>query len=510
MFRLSRAALVCAVAALVAAPASHASTTELVADGRLVDASSDGRYALIQRGDAVLVVDHTTGSERAVPDGGTPLDLADHSPRVLIQRGHDLFVDDLDAGTSTLVNFDETGQWVSTIGRGKLVEDGRRVIFNAVDTPFSRILSRNLATETTTVRVTNGGLLRDASEDGRVVTYLRPLPRAYRPALLAKHPDDPPAGVVGAVVGYQIIGAAPRVVTATVFSQSQPATNDQATCLATPLSTTDGTPVDLRISQDGDAPRYRLTTIGRANLSWRVPVYDPAGGYFATDTVDGGDTSTGSYAIGVDPRSAASSTRNGPLPGPPVTTSVTVDDDRAAHWFLTGFHIWLVNLAPVIPVQRGAAVLYSGQWPDGTWTTWLEQARPAVAAGTTATDFSSLADRYSADGPSVGLKPNWAFCGPAVPKGAPADYAAITPRSSGTSAGSVAVTLAPAGKSPARYVDLTLRLAGIQVWSRHVTASSTAVLPQILPWTQGYKLYTQIATEVGAVGSITPLYRKAI
>ncbi len=186
-------------AALTSTATAHADATRLV-DGRLIDATSDGRYVLYADDSGARLLDRTAGTTIPVPDGAEQ--LADRSPRILIKGADGYRVLDTTTGTLTLATLDESVNAVPATSP-ELVRDGRSVIFQTGTGTAARVLERRLDTASTVVRATGVTLLH-ASEDARVITWSRPLPPAFRPADQIALAADPAGGVPGTAVGYRV------------------------------------------------------------------------------------------------------------------------------------------------------------------------------------------------------------------------------------------------------------------------------------------------------------------
>lgn len=245
-------------AALTSTATAHADATRLV-DGRLIDATSDGRYVLYDDGSGPRLLDRTAGTTLPLPTGAEQ--LADRSPRVLIKGADGYRVLDTATGTLLLATLDESTDAVPATAP-QLVRDGRSVIFQTGTGAAARILERRLDTATTVVRGTGVTLLH-ASEDAHVVTWSRPLPPAFRPAGQVPLAADPPQGVPGVAVGYTVDAQAPRVLRTTNWSQA-PVANFLGLCTRRTYAESTLEPLDLTVVQDGDAGKYAFAITYRS------------------------------------------------------------------------------------------------------------------------------------------------------------------------------------------------------------------------------------------------------
>ncbi len=215
------------LAAAVAAPASASAAPVRLADRGLVDVSSDGRFVLLDDGQ---VVDRR-GDAGLPGSTATPLALADRAAVVLERTpGGQLQVRGA-GGEPQLVNLGPDNLAVPA-GPAKLVRNGQAVIFQTTQSPV-RIIERDLETSTSTVRAEGRSLL-DASEDGRIITWIRQVTAAVPPPGRVVAPGAP-AGVTanGTAVGYTVDDQAPRTVGVSSWTQSPTPDQLQATCPAT-------------------------------------------------------------------------------------------------------------------------------------------------------------------------------------------------------------------------------------------------------------------------------------
>lgn len=496
-----RGALLSAGALVAATAPAQASPVLLGSPAAVTDASSDGRYVLLDDG----VLDRTTST--TLPLGaGTPVALADRAPRVLVNTGTGLVVRDLATGTEQVANVDPSGATVapSQFIAAELVDNGRVVVFTTGEaTP--RIIERNLATETSTVRLT-GATQLDVSEDGQIVTYRRELASVTRPAGVTPAPNTP-SSVGGTAVGYQQRGQAPRIVERSTWTQKLVPNPGVSTCSERRAEETTTTPWALQISQNG-AGKYALYVT-------RTRALGPAWGYSSviTDRV----TETGTILLTdsgnpsvrddfqADPVSGAYTlihTTHGAMNRWNVATLVSQDGTGRTLRVLPvtgpgGTFDESSLTVEALPINGGAGVVYRAA-PNtadqflGRPNIYIDEAGPAgPSVGTPWLTLPRPGDVV--DTAEVRPDVTWADCGLVAAPATIADYAALTLRTTGNSAGSVAVTIAPAGKAKAKSVTATVSWLGLPFSVRRVTTDTTIKLPGIPVGIGGFKL-TLVAT----------------
>lgn len=476
MSNLSRWLTGALAAGLLCPTAAEAATTK-VADGRLIDATSDGRYVLvdIDGSEQGTLIDRSSGRRTELPFY-TALDLADRAPRVLLWRGNKLSVFDLATGKTTVASLGPSGEELST-ERGQLVRNGTAVIFVTKEN-VARIVEHDLITRTSTVRVATDVDLRFASEDGRVVTWFRTLPRAQRPATSIPHRNDPYGGVTATAVGYQVSGDAPRVLQRSSFVQTR---LDAAptSCESSRLGGIEVIPNELQVAQNG-AGGYLLAAGSYKRVLPQGTFYERTTIVDASGTRNVQDTETGTL-LGrtLDPRSARWSWKGVlyssagiayPLGGGDATSRIVPMVGRAGAIY-----------GVAASATRGPEVFYNdlgGAQPGVTSSQWIALPRPGDAVDSAATAGEST----------------WVECGvqepppPADTRGTFADYAKISVKTSGNSAGSVAVNLTPAGKLAAWSANARVSWLGMQLSNQLATRSQTITLPSIPAWISGYRV----------------------
>ncbi len=511
-----RGAVVGAVALTAVVTPAQAAPVLLGAPSATTDATSDGRYVLVAGG----VLDRTTGA--TLPLGtGTPLALADRAPRVLVDTGSGLVVRDLAAGTEQAASVDTDGKPVAVSAtRASLVSNGQTVVFTTLEaTP--RVIERNLSTNVSSVRLT-GATLSDASEDGTLITFTKPLAAQTRAPGSASVPGEP-ASVGGSAVGYQQRGQASRIVETSTWTQTFIPGFDTGACSERVAEAATSTPVALNVSQDGQG-RYAFyvtrivasgSEIGRGGHS----VIDRVTGTGTTLLADAGNPSVRDQ-LAVDPVSGAYAlihTTHGSSPlfneprlvaqdGSLRELGVTPVDGPGGTFNETAFY------TAAVPIKAGAGAVYSAS-PNtadsfkrrpGTYVN--EGAAPGATAGTPWLTLPRSVD--AVDGPAVKPAVSWANCGAVAAPATIADYAAVTLKTTGNSAGSVAVTTSPAGKTRATSVTATVSWLGLTLATRRATADTTLKLPAIPVGLPGVKLTLVVKLASGeSLRSVTALRR---
>ncbi len=490
-----------AISALVAGPA-HAAITK-VADQPLIDASSDGRFVLLADGS---VIERATGTSVLGPDRSESLDLASRSAATLELDASALFLRTPQSPDGTFVGIGTDGFSVP-VTSAKLVRDGKAVVFSTSESP-SRILLRDLTTNTTTELLSRASLL-DASEDGKVVTWIRQI--AGTPRTAGQPLDsDPGPSASGQAVGYTV-GGESRIVSRTTWTQRAFGPQPDGPCPTTTVIDKRW-PTGLQISQDGTG-RYSLV------LSTAV---QPGGGYpfaagsttrlTATSNTDAtlitSDGQVTTSTTQVDPESgAAASILSDKANGFPLANRLYLSQPSGASQgvpvigqFGTTDPIGAYKRA--VPVNGGAAVVYafsdrSGGPTGGPVETYL---RDGFTPGTDATPWLSLPrsiDPANVAGASVDA--TYIVCTatpsptptatptPAVVPGTIDDYVPAL----GTQ-GFVTFAFTPSGKLPARSGRATITWFGVPIWDRTVTASTNLTLPRFPVVLPGVRLIARV------------------
>lgn len=492
------------------AAAASASPTRVKNQG-FVDVSSNGRYVLTSDG---AITDRTTDSTVLPIGTGSPLDLANDAPISLESAsGAGLVVRSPANPDGTFVSIGPSGTGVPISGTARLVRNGTAVIFATTERP-TRIIERDLTTGTSTVRLT-GATLLDASEDGKVITWQRSTGEITRPAGSAPIPGDPTAGTTGVAVGYQVAGAEPRVVDVTHYAQ-QRLGNPSTTC-PEQVGANVTTPVSLDVSQDGAAARYTLV-LGTAFKSAWYPFTshqysrltssgDPL--VIATD-----DTQTSVAHVTTDPVSGAYTVvtdNHGSYPT--YNVAKVVGDDGTSHALAiapTDTPNTAALFTTAAPFARGAGAAFTAIPAVGTQSgTWLDDGFGAV--GTSTTPWLGLPREGDAVD-SAATKADTAFisCGvvTAPVAGTIADYAPLTVKTTGNSAGSIAFTKAPAGKIAAKSLTVSVSWFGLQLSTRTTTTDGTVTLPAIVPGVSGFKATERVTLTNGTVVSASTALRR--
>ncbi len=516
---LMRGAVVGAVAMAAAATPAQAATELLSSPAHFYDATSDGRYVIA--GDSVL--DRATGTQLPVGTG-TPLALADRAPRVLVElEGGALVVRDLVAGTEQPASVDVGGDALKLAlgGRAELIDNGQTVLF----TPAGgepRIVQRDLASGTSATRLPNAALL-DASEDGDVITFSRTLDPATRPAGSAA-PPDAQSVIAGYAVGYQLDGQLARLVERSTATETFIPFFDTGACSERRAEISATTrPYDLQISQNGSGQYalYLSRAVARGSEVFQGghTVIDRVTSSGTTLLVDSGNPSVNDR-LGVDPVSGAYTlihTTHGSSPLWNTATLVAQDGTSRVLGVLPvegpgGSSDTVGFTLTALPVNGGAGAVYQAS----PRTADQFRSRPGVYADTAAAPGPSAGTPWltlprSVDAVASGAEQptvTWADCGPVVAPPTIADYAAATLKTTGNSAGSVAVTTAPSGKAKATSVTASITWLGFPVYTRRVTADTTVKLPAIPVGIGGFKLTLQAKLADGTtVRSTTALRR---
>ncbi len=494
-------------------PAAVSAAPIKVSDDSLVDATRDGRYVLVVgvdpatgvRTGATTVIDRTTSQHWPVStefDAHVPPQLADHAPRVLLQRGGRLVIRDVITGTEQHADLGPDGKPVSS-DRARLVKNGAEVIFSTKE-PNPRILARDLVTNATTVRMTGVQLL-DASDDGRVITYLRVMPTTQRPPSAPQLLDNLPNGGLDVrAVGYQVDGEAPRWIARTVFSQRATLDPRDATrCSGRATGDGDGQPFDLRVTQAGDQQYTLVASIGAIRTPETSVVRLQADGsrpeklgglslpsFDSTPRLDPG--STAYVAAGLSATDASWS---------------SAADDGTTRLIPSSLDVARVS-GTVMPVDRGRTVVFTGVDASGRALGTFVDEGPGVGATQTGALLRLPRPADPVDFGTVPADASWAKCPPAVTAREAANYAAVVVRTHGRSAGRVTLRLAPAGLARAQRVRLTVRHRGRATWTRSVTRSRRVTLPRLSIGARGYALHMRVTLTDGRVLAATTALRR--
>ncbi|MEH3053049.1 MAG: hypothetical protein PGN13_03440 [Patulibacter minatonensis] len=416
----------------------------------------------------------------------TPLDLASDAPIGLYagtEANRALYVRTTDAPRGELVNIGPSGETVPAAPKGVLVKHGTAVVFSTLEaTP--RIIERDLTTGTSTVRLSGADLL-DASEDGNVITYSRALANAGRPAGTKPLPDDKRAPAEFAV-GYQVGSGPARVVDVTRGEQLR--TGDPTLEIPEHTYWKATTPLDLQVSQTGG--RYSLVlSLGSVNTNY--PYQD---GEFRRLSADG-STVLDSYSSQIsitsllaDPVSGAYTTIRSSHASSGTYNQAAIVDGSGRRIELSTGSAAPQQFVKAIPTNAGAGAVFtafnrdaeglSGAWaidelgaPGVDATPWLDLPR----SGDTIDSPALKADVKWLNYPDTSVPPT-----PVA--GALADYAAVTVKTTGNSAASIAFTPAPQGKIAAKSVRANLTFLGFELWSRSLAKPGTINLPGIPPY----------------------------
>lgn len=471
----------------VTAPAAGAVTSTRLVDGRLIDATSDGRYVLYESATGPQLLDRTAGTTLPVPAGAEQ--LADRAPRILIRDGSAFRVLDVAAGFTVLATLDEQTNVVPAT-KAELVRDGRSVIFETGTGEARRTLERKLDTATTVERLRGAEFLH-ASEDARVITWKRPLPPAQRPAGTIPLPDDPAGGVPGTAVGYRVEDQAPRVVRTTSWMQFPD--GPIGSCTGTRYRGMANEPTDLQISQNGAEPRYAMWLRVRSDRAWfgRPSVED---NLFRIDEgnepqVFGADLTIGSrYAVTPDPVSGSL--------GFQTTSGAdrafgTLADPRQSFGLAIGGESNAGFGPAVVPIEGGAGALADAAPAGaarGVYAFGIEPADrdPQAPARVRFTELPR--ERDAVDGPTQRAEVLYQEC---LFVGALSDYAKVSP--AGRGALTVQYNPAPEGKRASARLNATVSWYGITLWSRTFIYPGSFTTPAVPSGIPGFKLTLRAA-----------------
>jgi hypothetical protein len=482
-----RAAVLGATALFTTTGAAQAEVTRL-ADGALIDATSDGRYVLYEAAPGPRLLDRTAGTTIPVPAGAEA--LADRSPRVLLRDGTGYRVYDAATGTIVLATLNENTDPVPA-SKAVLVRDGQSVIFETTAGGSTRTLERDLSTATTTERL-SGVQFLDASEDGHVVTYQRALPPTFRPAGQQALKGDPAGGIPGTAVGYRVDQGTPRIVNRTSWSQT---TLDlgAAQCNARNYVWNTSEPFDLDVIQNGATGTY-----GFKLRTHQTSVYSTPGDTDLTTWLYGNPSAFPSF---VD-RTAES------------TISITQDPVSAAYGFSVEFsedgvlgrgHGHLIggdgqsrdlpNIGEieatgadvgrtVLPVRSGADAVFDALPVGGTRGVYLaESGQPSGPNPNGWRTLPSSAD--SVDTAALRADARYANCQYA---GAITDYVKVSPAAGTSRVQKVTYTPYLTEQISASLLTARITWFGVTVWSRTFNRPGTFSTPALPRGVAGFKL----------------------
>lgn len=470
-----------------------------VSDQAVVDASADGRLLLLAN---ASVIDRVTGDVLIPPQGLQPLDLAADGPSMLARAADgtlSVISPQLGGGvTAEPMSYDDASALVPTAGFAQFGRDAQTVVFTTTEaTP--RILEYRRGAGPASVRAT-GATLTDVSSDGRVITWSRSLPSVALPA------ESVARTALARAVGYQVPGQTPRVVGVTRVE-----TAIEGSCGAIDVTQ----PGDLQVSQTGaEGGQYLFTTITgkqRAGtpLGSRTILRLGAGSPQVLQVLSAPDL--GEASISTDPRSSAAIITVAPRLAGGVTNAATLLSDDGT---LTALSVpkpdgAYASFDRTVPLLRGAgfaaAVTVStsptpaGARPElsGTWVDDAVRSTVGPSAGAW-TPLPRPAD--AVDGAGTAADVQLSACQPPAPvAGAPGEYAPISLATTGRSAGTVGVVLAPSGRIAARSVTATVTWYGLRVFARTATADGTITLPQLPVGLPGFKLGVRITLADGTV-----------
>lgn len=498
------------LAASLLFPAFASAAPERISDGVLIDASSDGRYVLVDTPDgSQSLLDRTAGTTTKLDDFA--YDVAADAPRVLAS-GDGLLVHDLAAGTKTTVNVDNAGESIG-FDRAVLVRNGRSVIFDGSDpeTWEPAILERNLDTGKTTIRV-SGASLRHASEDGRIITWMRSLPNETRPAGTAPIAGEP-ASVSGLAVGYSVDGGPPRLLARSSWKQIRIG-DTSGQCTDGPVDANVTTPVDLRVSQEGDAGgRYLLTLSTRKRTAGYPHEVLETTRFGQSTSLLGTTTESASTELFTDPVSPAL-LKTTTIRGAALWNTGAVTDSAGSEWDVTypapaGPSTDTLGLTRRgIPVQNGGGLIYSGT-PRATGESGVyEDLGRSTPTGAPTGDWTALPrTAHVLDSASQRIDAEWVDCNPpaALPRGSFSDYVTLTTFNRGPRSGTATIRFAPQGKLAVTSATVRTSWFGIQISSKTLKAPGTITLPSIVPYLPGYRAEVRVNFPAGSplVGGAT-------
>lgn len=488
--RATAGALVLSTVALAALPAASQAdpTVTRLTSERAIDVSADGRYVLLETG---AVIDRTTGAT-SEPVPGTPLDLAIASPKVLYNAGGQLYVKDaFSAQPGTLVSLSPAGAPLQVPG-GQLVRNGAEVLFASSEAGGAHTIDVGAAASTLAIP---GASSAQASEDGRVITFSKPLPPVPRPAGLKAR--NAKATVEGVIAGYSVDGGAPRRIGVTKVTERLGAPSGAITCATNTAYYQTITPVLQGFTQDGLAGgRYQFSPA----TTVRDSLYDtwPTTSY--TDTFQ--DPVSGAYG--------SIFTTHG---GAPVYNAAGIVSEAGVPTALTYPPSSPENVPDVgfarraLPFSRGAGAILVGtpRGNPGDAGTFVVEGIPTT--GDSVIPWTTLP--RTQDPLITGaeqIEASWATCQDPAPPAA-TDYVVITPKLTGNSAGTITLKPAPSGKPPVRSLTATVSWLGIRTWSR-TTTTDTITLPSIPVGLPGFKVTVKVALVDGSSATTSAALRR--
>lgn len=488
--RAANGALALSTLALAALPAASQAdpTVARLTSERAIDVSSGGRYVLLETG---AVIDRTTGTT-SEPVPGTPLDLAIDAPKVLSNVDGKLYVKDaFSAQPATLVSLSTAGTPLQVPG-GQLVRNGAEVVFTSSDAGGAHTIDVGAAASTLAIP---GATSAQASEDGRVITFSKPLPPVPHPAGLKAR--NAKATVEGVLAGYSVDGGAPRRIGVTKVTERLGAPSGAITCATNTAYYQTITPTLQGFAQDGLAGgRYQFSPAARV----RDTLYDtwPTTSY--TDTFQ--DPVSGAYA--------AIFTTHG---GAPVYNAAGVTNEAGTPTALTYPPSSPENVPDVgfarraLPFARGAGAILVGtpRGNPGDAGTFVVEGIPT--AGDSVIPWTSLPRPQ--DPLITGdeqIEASWATCQDPAPPAA-TDYVAITPKLTGNSAGTITLRPTPPGRPPVRSVTATMSWFGLRTWSRTTTADPIT-LPSIPVGLPGFKVTVRVSLADGTTATTSAALRR--
>ncbi len=410
-----------ALATLPAASLADPTVTRLTSE-RAVDVSADGRYVLLETG---AVLDRTTGTT-SEPVPGTPLDLAVASPKVLYNAGGKLYVKDpFGSADGTLVSLTPAGVPLE-VPAGQLIRNGAEVVFVAGNAGGVHTIEVGATASTLAIPGASSG---QASEDGRVITFSKPLPPVPRPAGLKAR--NAKAAVEGVIAGYSVDGGAPRRIGVTKVTERLGAPSGAITCATNTAYYQTITPTLQGFTQDGLAGgRYQFVPATRVRDSlydtWPTTSYtdtfqDPVSGAYGSifTTHGGAPVYNGAGVV------SEAGIPTG-LPYPPNSPESASDVGFATR---------------ALPFSRGAGAILVGTPrgnPSNAGTFVVEGISTAGDSVIPWTTLPRTQDPLITGDEQI--EASWATCQDPVPPAA-TDYVTIAPKLTGGSAGTITTNL---------------------------------------------------------------------
>ncbi len=489
--RATTGALVLSTVALAALPAASQAdpTVTRLTSERAIDVSSDGRYVLLQTG---AVLDRTTGTT-SEPVPGTPIDLAVASPKVLYNAGGKLYVKDpFGAADGTLVSLTPAGAPLEVPG-GQLIRNGAEVVFVAGNAGGAHTIEVGAAASTLAIP---GASSARASEDGRVITFSKPLPPVPRPAGLKAR--NAKATVEGVIAGYSVDGGAPRRIGVTKVTERLGAPSGAITCATNTAYYQTITPTLQGFTQDGLAGgRYQFvpaTTVRdtlndtRPTISYTDTFQDPVSGAYASIFTTHG---------GAPVYNAAGVTSEAGIP-----TALTYPPSSPENVPDVGF------ATRALPFSRGAGAILVGtpRGNPGDAGTFVVEGIPT--AGDSVIPWTTLP--RTQDPLITGdeqIEASWATCQDPAPPVA-TDYVTITPKLTGNSAGTITLKPTPPGRPPVRSLTATVSWYGIRTWARTTTTGGTTDLPAVPVGIPGFKVTAKVTLADGSTATTSAALRR--